>query len=464
MTNIQRRHTRRADSRARLRAIAALLALTLAAGGATEARAQVPAGQPPTPTSPVSLGDMYQQVQRANPRVAAARALAHAAQARVSGATRPPDPQLQLGFMNYSLPGLAPMSTVGMTQLQLMQMLPLGGKLTLAGRAADATAAASSARAEDVSWDLRSQTAMAFYDLYSADRQLEVLRETLRLLRDIEKTAESMYRVGEGRQADVLRAQVEIARMAEDTLRMQAMRLAMVAKLDALLDRDADAGIGTPALPRFPDSLPSEAWLDSVAATGRPMIRAGLDEVRAADASERLARKEIWPDLQIGAQYAQRGGDMGGTERMGSLMLGASIPVFAKDRQLRMRDEAGAMKQMAVADLAAMRADTRGKIGEAYANLVRARNLARLYRTTVLPQAEATVSSALAAYRVGSVDFMTLLDDRMTANRYEQELYALDADQGKAWADLEMLTGRELFEPNQTPQLSAAPAAPRGEQ
>ena len=145
-----------------------------------------------------------------------------------------------------------------------------------------------------------------------------------------------------------------------------------------------------------------------------------------------------------------------GTERMGSLMLGASIPVFARDRQLRMREEASAMKQMAQADLASMRADTRGKIGEAYANLVRARNLSQLYRTTVLPQAQATVASALSAYRVGSVDFMTLLDDRMTVNKYQQELYALDADQGKAWAELEMLTGRELFDPNQTAATIAA--------
>ena len=106
------------------------------------------------------------------------------------------------------------------------------------------------------------------------------------------------------------------------------------------------------------------------------------------------------------------------------------------------------MQQMALADLAAMRAETRGKIGEAYAALTRARNLAQLYRTTVLPQAEATVTSALSAYRVGSVDFMTLLDDRMTVNKYRQELYVLDADQGKAWAELEMLTGRELIDAN----------------
>ncbi len=404
----------------------------------------------------IRLGDVYREVERANPRVSAARSLAQAAQARVSGATRPPDPQLQLGWMNYSLPSLAPMPITGMTQLQLMEMLPLGGKLSLAGRAAGAQASATTERANDVVWDLRNQTAMAFYDLLATDQSLQVARETFRLLQDIEKTAESMYRVGEGRQADVLRAQVEIAKMAEDTLRMQAMRASMIARLNALLDRPIDSPLGAAALPAFPDSIPDRGTLEALALGDRPMIRAGVDEVRAAEASERLARKEIWPDLQVGVQYAQQPGDMGGTDRLGSLMIGASIPVFARDRQLRMRDEASAMKKMAEADLAGMRAETRGKIGEAYANLIRARNLARLYRTTVLPQAQATVASALSAYRVGGVDFMTLLDDQMTVNTYRQELYALDADQGKAWAELEMLTGRELFDPNQTAATHAA--------
>ena len=438
-----------------------LFAVTLLVTLAPTARVTAQPAQPLRigEQSHLLLGDLYNQVQRANPRLAAARSLTRAAQARVSGVSRPPDPQLQLGFMNYTLPGLKPMPTLGMTQFQIMQMLPLGGKLALAGRVASAQASATAFRAEDVSWELRSQTAMAFYELYATDRGLDVARETLRLLRDIAATAESMYRVGDGRQADVLRARVEIARMAEDTLRMQAMRQSMTARLDALLDRDPSAKIGAPALPAFPDSVPSRAWLDSVARGSRPMILGGLDDVRAADASARLARKEIVPDLQVGVQYAQRGGEMG-TERMGSLMLGASVPLFARSRQLQMRVEADAMKQMAQADLAAMRADTRGRIGEAYAALARARSLARLYRTTVLPQAEATVTSALSAYRVGSVDFMTLLDNRMTVNRYRQELSALDADQGKAWADLEMLIGRALCDANTLISSIAATTRP----
>lgn len=411
------------------------------------------------------LGETYQAARLRSPRVTAARALADAARARIAPAKLPPDPQLQLGFMNWALPGLEPMEPLGMTQLQLMQMVPVAGKLRLSGRVATAQASAQSERASEVEWELRSDVAMAFYDLYQTDQQLQVARETLRLLQDIRRTAEAMYRVGEGRQADVLRAQVEIARMVEDTVRMTTMRSGMAARLNALLNAPIDAPVESPVLPAFPDSVPPLDVLVAVAESGRRMLKAGEREVEAANAQAKLARREIWPDLTVGFQYGQQRATMPAadpamlperrTERMGSLMIGASVPIFANSRQLRMRQEMTAMQRMAEADLAAMRADTRGKVAEAYASLVRARNLASLYRNTVLPQAEASVTSALAAYRVGSVDFMTLLDNRMTVNNYRQELFVLEAEQGKSWAELEMLMGRELFDANNVRGVAA---------
>jgi len=132
------------------------------------------------------------------------------------------------------------------------------------------------------------------------------------------------------------------------------------------------------------------------------------------------------------------------------------VPVFARSRQLRMREERIAMRDMAAAELAAMRADTRGRIAEAHAQLASARRLRTLYRTTVLPQAEAATTSSLAAYRTGGVDFMTVLDNRMDVNRYRQALLALDAAEGRAWTELEMLVGRPLL---RTTMAAAARAA-----
>jgi outer membrane protein TolC len=349
------------------------------------------------------------------------------------------------------------MEVLGMKQLQVMQMLPLGGKLGLSRRIARERATAQGERAEDAWWEVRALAAMPFYELYRADQSLVVMRETLRLLGDIREVADVMYRVGSGNQADVLRAQVEIARMTEDTLRMQAMRTSMAARLNAILDRPQLAGVESPTMPALPKTLPSLDSLERLAYVTRPMLRAGAADLSAARSMERLARKELVPDLQLGVQYGQRkmlstGGDMSsgavaGTERMGSLMIGASIPVFARSRQFKLREEAAAMRQMATADLTEMRANTRGALGERFADLARARRLAELYRNTIIPQSRAAVSSAFAAYRAGKVDFMTLLDNQMTVNEYRQELVALEAEEGRAWAELEMLTGTALLDP-----------------
>jgi outer membrane protein TolC len=242
--------------------------------------------------------------------------------------------------------------------------------------------------------------------------------------------------------------------MTEDIVRMRTMRVAQTAILAGLLDRVPDSTLASPELPAFPRGLPSLDSLLALADQSRPMIRAGRSDLNAADAAAKLARREIWPDVEVGVAYAQQGSPMG-TERMGSLMLGASLPVFAGSRQQKMREEADAMRAMTLADLAAMRAQTRARVAEVYANLVRARNLSALYRNTVLPQARAAVTSSLAAYRVGEVNLMTLLDNQMTVNRYRQELFALEAEQGTTLAELEMLVGHELFDVNTAPTVAA---------
>jgi cobalt-zinc-cadmium efflux system outer membrane protein len=394
------------------------------------------------------LGEVFRVLETASPRLEAARQSALAAEERIAPARTLPDPQLQFGLMNRSLPGLGLQQPLGMNQIQLMQMVPLAGKLGLAGRVARAQAKGTRARASDLGWDLRARAAMAFYELYQIEQSLAVAVETQRLLQDIAKTVETMYGVGSGRQADVLRAQVEVARMGEDILRMRAMRDAAGARLNALLDRPQEAQLAPPAIPVFPADLPSLDSLERLALANRPMIEAGRRDVEAAVAQARLARREIWPDLQVGLQYGQQPMPGGGTDRMMSFMLGFSLPIFAGGRQLPMRREAAAMRLMAEADLDAMRAETRGRLGELYADVGRARRLSALYRGTIIPQAEATVASALAAYRVGGVDFMTLLDDQMTVNRYRQALYQLEAEHGQALAEVEMLVGQALLDPD----------------
>ncbi len=394
----------------------------------------------------LTLSEVFRTLEARSPRLEAARQMAVAAEARIKPVSTLPDPQLQFGLMNRNLPGLGLQDPLGMNQVQVMQMVPIAGQLGLAGRAATAQAGAARARAADLRWELRARAAMAFYEIYQLDRTIQVSAATQELLRDIATTARTMYSVGQGRQADVLRAQVEIDRMSEEIARMRAMRVVAAARLNALLDRTAETPVPSPSLPRFPSNLASVDSLERQALAGRPMLAAGAFEVEAAKAANQRARREIWPDLQLGAQYGQR--PMAeGTDRMLSLMLGFSVPVWAGRRQLQMRRETEAMRLGAEAELRAMQAETRGRLAELGATIGRTRSLRALYLTTILPQAEATVSSALAAYQSGDVDLPMLLDARMTVNRYRQQLFQLDAEEGTALAELEMLLGQPLFDP-----------------
>ncbi len=428
-----------------------LLAAALLLGGDASPVQSQEAGQA------LTLGELYRRLETVSPRLAAARAGARAATFRVAPARTLPDPQLQLALMNRNLPGLGIGDPLGMNQIQLMQMIPFPGKLGAAGRAAVAQADASRWRAEELGWELRSQVAMAFYEIYGTDLSITVALATQQLVRDIAGTARRMYAVGDGRQPDALRTQVEIDRMTEEIVRMRTMRYALIARLNALLDRSPDAAVGDMQIPVFPAELPALDALVGLALGHRPMLKAGEEEVRAAEAAHTLARREIWPDLQLGVSYGQRPMPDGGTDRMASFMLGFNLPVFAGSRQFKMRQETQAMRDMARADLATMEADTRGRVGVAYADLRQARQLRELYRVTLLPQARATVTSSLAAYQVGDINLMTLLDAQMTVNRYQQEVYRLEAAEGRSWAELEMLVGTELLDPDRIQNRETEP-------
>jgi outer membrane protein TolC len=347
--------------------------------------------------------------------------------------------------MNASVPGLrTDMPTSMAPVVQVMQMVPFPGKLGLSGRIAAREAEKAAAGADEAGWMVRGRAAMAFYEVYRADREIAVMRETVRLLETFEAVARAMYGAGTGRQTDVLRAGVEVARMKADLARMQAMRAAAAARLNAALGRPAGSLVPAVALPRLPLDIPAPDTLRGWAEAGRPLLLQRRIGVEQAGARTGLARREIFPDFTVGVQYGQRRDPEMGTERMASVMVGFTVPVFARQRQLRMRREAAAMEEMAAAELDDARVRVDARVAELLAEMGRARALVKLYRGEVLPLAEAAVQSALSSYRVGAVDFMTLVDAQMTVNQYRRELFALLAEYGTALAELEMAVGREI--------------------
>ena len=390
------------------------------------------------------LGDVLARAQESNPRLIAVSAAAEAAAYRVRDASTLPDPTIQLGVMNFGVPDFNTQMAMSMAPaVQLMQMVPFPGKLGLRGEIAGLSHEMALATADEVWWDVRGRASSLFFDLYALDRQIEVMNETLLLLQDFQEVAQAMYSSGTGRQADVLRADVEVAKMDGDIRRMGATRESRAARLNALLDLPQGTPVASPLLGELPLQLPEQAELESLARELRPALTRARLRVDQAEAGAELASRQIWPDFSVGLSYGQRNRGMG-MERMASAMIGFSLPIHAGNRQYAMRDEAEAMERVAVADLQGNQADVNARIGELLAELERSRTLAVLYRDEVIPEARATTEAAFTSYRVGSVDFMTLVDAQMTVNQYEAELYRLFADYGAAISAVESTIGRDL--------------------
>lgn len=408
--------------------------------------AQAPASDAPGPSlyGALTLSGVVARALDANLRLRAMHAAAEAASARRPEASTLPDPMLQLGIMNVGLPDFnADMPASMAPSVQLMQMFPFPGKLGLKGDIATLDEAMAVSALNEMGWEVRAMAATMFYDLYALDRRIEVMDETLTLLRNFRQVARAMYASGMGRQADVLRGDVEVASMDGEIRSMSAMRRAMAARLNALLDLPAEAPVGSPVLDALPATLPSRDTLIAWAVTSRPLLARGRQAVEQAGSRVALARRELWPDITVGVAYGQRDAGMG-TERMGSAMVGFSLPIFASRRQHAMRDEALAMERMADAELGSLQAEVTSSVEVLLAEAERGRSLALLYRDEILPEARATVASALSSYRVGSVDFMTLVDAQMAVNDFEGAFHQLLADYGKALAGLESAVARPM--------------------
>ncbi len=409
-----------------------------AAAGAVSAPQQVASADA---ADTLRLARAQEMAREANPSLQAARLRADAAEARVPQAGALPDPILSFGFMNRPVTDLGrtdqpmTMNTVG-----LMQRFLWPGKLGFSEERADYLAAAEALDAEEVERRLLARVKSTYYQLAFMDRALAVMGDTRGLLRDFFEVSSARYAVGSGLQQDVLQAQVSIAQMTEDITVMEQGRLAMAARLNSLLGRDATAPVGALELSGPGGELPPVDSLMALAAEQRPALRAARQRALAAEAGYKAARRALYPDITVSLSYGGRPQ----FDDFVTLMFGINIPVFAGSRQLPMREEMQAMQKMEEARELDLYNETFAELSELRAQAERARSLSRLYETSVLPQAEAAVESALSAYRVGRIDYTTLVVNEMTVNRYSIESVRLTAEYHRAVAQVEALVGTAL--------------------
>ncbi|TFG66990.1 MAG: TolC family protein [Gemmatimonadales bacterium] len=413
-----------------------LAALVFAASGlVSEARAQ---GQVQGPDT-LRLAEVVAEARQSNPMLQAARFAADASAERVSQVGALPDPMLALGLRNRPLDGFGADEPMTMNWVGLTQTLPWPGKLGFSEERARHLAVASDLDADEMEAALIARLKSVYFQLAFMDRAVGIMERTRNLLRDFLEVTSAKYAVGTGVQQDILQAQVAIARMTADITVVQQNRIAMAARLNALLGRPATVSVGALKLTQPYGILPAVESLMFVAAENRPAIQAARERALAAAAGYRAARRAVYPDFTVGLGYGQRPEFVD----MATIQVGISLPLWAGSKQLPKRREMQAVQSMEEARELDLHNETFAQLSELRASAVRAQELSNLYETSIIPQAVAAVESSLSAYRVGGVDYMTLLSNEMTVNQFEIESVRLAAEYQESVAAIEALTSSE---------------------
>lgn len=343
-----------------------------------------------------------------NPDLQAMQAEAEAAQARIYPAGALPDPMatIELEEIDPDRPTLLP-SNVGSTTYSLKQPIPLWGKRSLARDIAGQQADAIRLEREATALRLLAQAEQAYVRYWHAREGVVVLDRLIELLDQVEEVARVRYSLGVAAQQDSIRAQVAGTTMQRERIERLAARREAIAMLNAVLGRPADAPLAEPAGEPVL-GLPADTLAKALAGleNGRhPALQARLAVAGAADTSAQLQRRQRLPDITLGVGVMQR------DDRVDSLevMLEVEIPLQQRARRERER-EAVLMGDAARYRVQAMRSELQGQLGQAWARSESARDQRQLIERTLLPQSQANFESALASYRVGDVDFGTLLE------------------------------------------------------
>ena len=126
-----------------------------------------------------------------------------------------------------------------------------------------------------------------------------------------------------------------------------------------------------------------------------------------ADRRVALASRERWPDVTINAGLMPRGGNF---PMMWQAGVAINLPIWSAQKQSRVMAENRARGESARDGAEAIRQLLCQRVHERLAVLGAQLEANRLYRSGLLIESDATVSSTLAQYRVGRVSFASVLE------------------------------------------------------
>ncbi len=380
----------------------------------------------PILTTNSNLGDFLSFALLNQPSVEAAYYDWAASVERITTARSLPDPQLtfQMDIQNVVtsiMPGL-------------MANFPWPGKLRAGAGVASAESQAKYFAFQSAVLKSAFDVKKAYYQLFFLEEKIHVNRENFNLLAGLEKLARAQNEVGKVTLQDVLRAQIEQARLNTGIANLEDSRNSFLAQFKAALGLKAQDPAAP--MPNHFESTPLDLTSDKLLETAMAQntrLKALEAEVRAAEVSIVLARKARRPDFSLGLM-ADAQMDPTLYRPLGTMTL----PIW-RDKIAAQIAEAQANKRSAEARLsdeqialAVNFADRSFQYREATRNLA-------LLNDQLLPKARQSLDVARSGYLGGQIDFFNLTDAERTLLSFELDRVEASMQREIALAELSLI-------------------------
>lgn len=361
-----------------------------------------------------------------------------------------PDPMVNLNAMNFPTDNFHS-GQEAMTQAQIgfSQVFPFPGKLNLKEEAAEFDALAAEQTVEEVRLQLIRNVKSQWWQLYYLDKALETVVLNQLLLRQFITVAETKYETGKGLQQDVLLAQLELSKLMDKKIQLEAIRRNQAIQLNVLMDRPANGAVLLPEqVSKTMPNLVDENMLYQLAEATRPRLKKMETQIDAAKSRFDLAKRDYYPDFKLGMTYGDRGGNNPlprGGERTNllSVAVGIKIPLYAARKQSKAVSQKRLELQKNRYALLDEKSQVMATISTAVTDYHRSKQQFSLFGSGIVPQAKQTVASMLAGYQVSEVDFLNLVRSQITLFNYELQYWKALSDAKQALARLEAAVGEE---------------------
>jgi len=393
-----------------------------------------------TPSMPLELAPLLQEALDRNPEVAAAREQVNAMRERIPQARALEDPEVKIQLWNTP-------KTLAVTRSQrtiygFAQRFPFPGMLSqqeaVASREADQAAQRLAAKEREIAAAVKA----AYYELFYAHKALDVHHKQVKLLRQFFQIANANYRVGKGTQVDVLKAQVELAKVLQRFPILKQRRQTAQARLNILLDRRPQMPLGAPRRPATrPMALTLEQFYEQ-ALRLRPELREANLAVARYRSATKLARLRSYPHIRVELQRWQNFNADNGFG--GNVTVNLPFSFWTKQKYDAGVREAAAQVKVAQSRKQALENLTRFRIKDLVEQIRATVRIVELYTTTILPQARQTLKAANAGYRTDRTDFLDLIDAERALITYWLEYFRALADREQQVAALERIVGIDL--------------------